>query len=75
MRLAVAPSLRPKLCAESLAREEARLSELRARWREGDASVRSELRSELQLLEASVQQKAKQHRDLLNAVRRHEGVR
>ena len=60
---------------ESLAREEARLSELRARWREGDASVRSELRSELQLLEASVQQKAKQHRDLLNAVRRHEGVR
>ena len=60
---------------ESLAREEARLSELRTRWREGDAAVRSELRSELQLLEASVQQKAKQHRDLLNAVRRHEGVR
>lgn len=60
---------------ESLAREEARLSELRTRWREGDASVRSELRSELQLLEVSVREKTKQHRDLLNAVRRHEGVR
>ena len=60
---------------ESLAREEARLSELRARWREGDAAVRSELRSELQLLEVSVREKTKQHRDLLNAVRRHEGVR
>ena len=59
----------------SLAREELRLRVLRTRWKEGDASVRSELRSEILLLEVSVREKTKQYRDLLNAVRRHAGVR
>ena len=60
---------------ETLDREVAHLEQLRSRWSASDASTRSELRSEILLLEATVQQKTQQYRDLLNAVRRHEGVR
>ena len=64
-----------KALRSSLAREKFRLYDLRTRWREGDAAVRSELRSEILYLEASVREKTKQYRDLLNAVRRHAGIR
>lgn len=60
---------------ETLAGEVTRLGQLRSRWSKADASTRGELRSEILLLEATVQQKTQQYRDLLNAVRRHEGVR
>ena len=60
---------------ETLAGEVTRLGQLRSRWSKADASTRGELRSEILLLEAIVQQKQQQYRDLLNAVRRHEGVR
>ena len=60
---------------EVLDREAARLEQLRAQWRTSEAATRSELRSEILHLEAIVQQKQQQYRDLLNAVRRHEGVR
>ena len=60
---------------EVLDREAARLEQLRAQWRTSEAATRSELRSEILHLEAIVQQKQQQCRDLLNAVRRHEGVR
>ena len=60
---------------EGLDREAARLEQLRAQWRASEAATRSELRSEILHLEAIVQQKQQQYRDLLNAVRRHEGVR
>lgn len=59
---------------ETLAGEVTRLGQLRSRWSKADASTRGELRSEILLLEATVQQKTQQYRDLLNAVRRHEGV-
>ena len=58
-----------------LDREATRLEQLRAQWRTSEAATRSELRSEILHLEAIVQQKQQQYRDLLNAVRRHEGVR
>ena len=64
-----------KALRSSLAREKFRLYDLRTRWREGDAAVRSELRSEILHLEVSVREKTKQYRDLLNAVRRHAGIR
>ena len=60
---------------ETLAGEVTRLGQLRSRWSKADASTRGELRSEILLLEATVQQKTQQYRDLLNTVRRHEGVR
>lgn len=58
-----------------LDREVARLEQLRAQWRTSEMATRSELRSEILHFEAIVQQKQQQCRDLLNAVRRHEGVR
>ena len=64
-----------KALRSSLAREKFRLYDLRTCWREGDAAVRSELRSEILHLEVSVREKTKQYRDLLNAVRRHAGIR
>ncbi len=60
---------------ETLDREVAHLEQLRVRWSASGATTRSELRSEILLLEATVQQKTQQYRDLLNAVRRYEGVR
>ncbi|WP_455107841.1 hypothetical protein [Porphyromonas sp.] len=60
---------------EVLDREAARLEQLRAQWRTSEVATRSELRSEILHLEAIVHQKQQQYRDLLNAVRRHEGVR
>ena len=64
--------------AETLRRDlheqRARLERLRSSWGQARPEARPILRSEIQLLEATLTQKEAQLQSQLNAVRRHEGV-
>ena len=64
--------------AETLRRDlleqRARLERLRSSWGQARPEARPTLRSEIQLLEATLTQKEAQLQSQLNAVRRHEGV-